>query len=83
MPQQVVPVYLLGTFDSYRYGHMHKDVQRQMGKARPGRFDEQGYRKLHPEVEDEDIEPFEHFRRNKHNEICVRGRVGKPDRRCV
>lgn len=76
-------MYLLGAFDPKRYVCMHKDVKRQMGPARPGRFDDEGYRRLHPEVDDEGVEPFEHFKQNRRNEICVRGRVGLPARGCV
>ena len=80
---QVVPIYLLGAFNPKSYIRMHKDVRQQMGPARPGPFDRQGYRKLHPEVEEEGIGPFKHFKQNRRNEICVRGRVGLPDRGCV
>lgn len=40
-------------------------------------------RRLHPEIEEEGLEPFQHFRANKHNEICVRGRTGVVNRRLV
>lgn len=83
MRSQVVPIYLLGTFEPRRYTLMYKDVKKHMGPARPGKFDDEGYRKLHPEVEEEDIEPFQHFKQNRMNEICVRGRVGLPNRRCA
>lgn len=40
-------------------------------------------RRLHPEIEEEGLEPFQHFRANRHNEICVRGRTGLVNRRFV
>ena len=76
-----MPIYLLGAFDPKRYVKVYKDVKQQMGPARPGRFDGPGYRKLHPEIEDEEgLGAFQHFKRNRRNEICVRGRVGLPDK---
>ena len=77
-----MPIYLLGKFDPTKYMKMYKDVLQQMGPARPGRFDGPGYRKLHPEMEEEEegLGAFQHFKQNRRNEICVRGRVGLPDR---
>lgn len=40
-------------------------------------------RKLHPEVEEEGLEPFEHFKENRRVDICVRGRTGPVNRRFV
>lgn len=71
----------MGAFDVRRYTRLHKDVKSLCGPARPGRFDDEGYTKLHPEVDEEGVEPFQHFKQNRRNEICVRGRVGLPDRR--
>jgi len=38
-------------------------------------------RKLHPEIEEEGLEPFEHFKENRRGDICVRGRTGPVNRR--
>lgn len=41
------------------------------------------HRKLHPEIEEEGLEPFEHFKQNRRTEICVRGRAGLVNRRYI
>lgn len=40
-------------------------------------------RKLHPEIEEEGLEPFDHFKENRRVEICVRGRAGFVNRRYI
>lgn len=47
---------------------------------RPGRFDDEGYMRLYPEVEELGVTPFEHYTENRRNKVVVRGRVGMPDR---
>ncbi|CAM9934281.1 unnamed protein product [Ectocarpus sp. 8 AP-2014] len=77
----VVPIYLLGDFNHRKYISVNSNAKQEMAPPRPGKFDDEGYRKLHPEIEDEGLEPFEHFKANRRSEICVRGRAGKVDRR--
>ncbi|CAN0447074.1 unnamed protein product [Pylaiella littoralis] len=78
---QVIPVYLLGEFDPRMYLRANKSAKQEMAPPRPGKFDDDGYRRLHPEIEEDGLQPFQHFRANRQNEICVRGRTGLVNRR--
>lgn len=77
----MVPIYLTGVFNAALYAGSYPDVTNLTSVPRPGRFDDEGYRALHPEVNEEGISPFEHFKQNRRALICVRGRAGFPNRR--
>lgn len=80
---EVVPIFLLAKFDVARYVSKYPDVWRASRPARPGKFSVAGYLKLHPEAEEEGMSAFQHYTKNRQNEICVRGLVGPPNRRQV